>query len=102
MIDRTELDRIAELARLRLTEEEATRLVADCRSILEHFDTIKGVDVEVATPSVAPAGAAPLREDRVAPDALELPPAETAPAWREGFFVLPRLPAMDGADEPDS
>jgi aspartyl-tRNA(Asn)/glutamyl-tRNA(Gln) amidotransferase subunit C len=102
MIDRSELDRIAELARLHLTEEQAARLVADCRSILDYFDSIKGVDLGDTAPQAEPAQAAPLREDRVAPDPLEIPPAQLAPAWRDGFFVLPRLPAMDDVDEPDS
>lgn len=105
MIDHDDLKRIAELARLRLTDDEADRLARDCGSILEHFDAIRGLDVTGAEPAGELELAAPLREDRVDGDPLRRRPQEMAPAWRDGFYVLPRLPAMEGeaaaGDEPD-
>jgi aspartyl-tRNA(Asn)/glutamyl-tRNA(Gln) amidotransferase subunit C len=93
-IAREELERIAGLARLELSEDEAERLTRDCGAILDYFQTLR----ELALDDVAdesPAGAAPLREDRAGADRLLRPLRELAPAWRDGFFVLPRLPAMD-------
>jgi Asp-tRNA(Asn)/Glu-tRNA(Gln) amidotransferase C subunit len=37
----------------------------------------------------------PLREDVVRPDPLALPAADLAPEWREGYFVVPKLGAME-------
>ena len=41
-------------------------------------------------------GPAVLREDRVDPIPLARPPADLAPEFRDGFFLVPRLPGMDG------
>jgi aspartyl-tRNA(Asn)/glutamyl-tRNA(Gln) amidotransferase subunit C len=97
-IKRTDIEKVAKLARLELDDEELDALTHDCRSILEFFETIRDVDVEGATPTGALEHPAPTRDDRVDHDRLERPPAEMAPDWREGYFVLPRLPALDGGD----
>ena len=39
---------------------------------------------------------APLRADEVRPVPLAYPPSAFAPDFREGFFVVPRLEAMEG------
>ena len=100
-IDRSDLRRIAELARLSLSEVETERLTQDCQAILEYFETIRGIGAGTDEPTGTDL-AAPLREDRTDCDPLEGPLDELAPAWRDGYFVLPRLPAMDaeaGEDE---
>lgn len=101
-IDRSELRRIAELARLRLSEPEVERLTRDCGAILEYFETIRDVGPEGGGQSAGVGRAAPLREDRADCDSLLSPLAELAPAWRDGYFVLPRLPAMDAEAEDES
>lgn len=101
-IDRSELRRIAELARLRLSEPEVERLTRDCGAILEYFETIHDVGPDSGGPMAGGVRLAPLREDRADCDPLLRPLAEMAPAWRGGYFVLPRLPAMDAEVEDDS
>ena len=96
MIKRSDVEKVAALARLELGDDELEALTRDCQSILEYFEAIREVDVEGATPAGALERPAPTRDDRVEHDPLERPPAEAAPDWREGFFVLPRLPALDG------
>lgn len=93
-IERDELEGIADLARLELGAAEIEALVRECKAILEHFEAIHRVDV---SQSGGVDGELPLlvREDAVECDVLKRSLAEIAPAWREGFFVLPRLPAMD-------
>jgi aspartyl-tRNA(Asn)/glutamyl-tRNA(Gln) amidotransferase subunit C len=98
-IDRTDLERIAELARLQLSEEELRKFTRDCQAILAYFEAIRGLDVTDAAPAGALENPTPMREDSVGGDRLERAPAEIAPAWREGYFVLPRLPAMDAEGE---
>ena len=94
-ITRSELQKLAELARLRLRDDEASGLANDCRSILDYFSAIRGLDVAGASTPAEQGRRAPLRADDVDCDPLERPLADLAPDWREGFFVLPRLPAMD-------
>lgn len=97
-----ELARIAELARLQLDAEETARLARDCDAILEYFARIEEVaDVpdRHSTSAESEAEAAPLRLDSPGHDPLDRPLAEIAPEWRDGFFLLPRLPALD-ADTP--
>jgi aspartyl-tRNA(Asn)/glutamyl-tRNA(Gln) amidotransferase subunit C len=93
-IERSYLKKIAELARLELSEEEATRLTRDCQAILEYFEAIRQIDSE-ADASEGVERSAPLRQDIVDCDPLEDPLRDLAPLWRDGYFVLPRLPAMD-------
>jgi aspartyl-tRNA(Asn)/glutamyl-tRNA(Gln) amidotransferase subunit C len=97
-IKRADIERVAALARLELDDAELDALTRDCRSILEFFEAIRDVDVEGATPIGALEHATPARADHVEHDRLERPPAEMAPDWREGYFVLPRLPALDAGD----
>ncbi|MEE9133725.1 MAG: Asp-tRNA(Asn)/Glu-tRNA(Gln) amidotransferase subunit GatC [Gemmatimonadota bacterium] len=98
-ISRSELERIAELASLELSEEEAERLTRDCQAILEYFEIVRGADTGDAAPAGPLEHAGPPREDSADCDPLRRRLDEIAPAWREGYFVLPRLPAMD-ADIP--
>lgn len=111
-----EIRRIAALARLRLEQGEAERMARDMRSILDHMAVLGG-----AAPAAAPgsgvtetqAGArpggrhsgaqeSPAEPDETKPDPLSLPLSRLAPDWRDGFFVVPRLPGMAGASgEPD-
>lgn len=101
MIDRNEIARIASLARLQLDAQEADRLAADCGAILEYFVGLRDIDVGDAEPGDASQRPTPTREDRPDGDPLALTPEEMAPVWREGYYALPRLPAMDGDVEPD-
>ncbi len=94
-VGRADLERLAELARLDLRADEVGDLSRDCRSILEYFAAIRDLEVAGAAPAGAREGPAPLRADRLDSDRLDRALSEVAPDWREGFFVLPRLPAME-------
>jgi aspartyl-tRNA(Asn)/glutamyl-tRNA(Gln) amidotransferase subunit C len=101
-IEQSELRKIAELARLRLSEGEAERLIRDCEAILNYFEAIREVESEDGATTAGSERTAPLREDRADCDPLRSPLSEMAPAWRDGYFVLPRLPAMDVETEGES
>lgn len=100
-IERSDVERIGELARLELSSEELDSLTHDLQLILDHFEALRELDLS----GVAAAGAlerpTPLREDLLDCDPLERSLESMAPEWREGFFVLPRLPALD-VDELDA
>ncbi len=101
MIDRNRIARIAALARLHLDDAEADRLAADCEAILDYFETIRDLGPSDVESTGSSERSAPLREDRADGEPLALTPEEMAPAWREGYYVLPRLPALDADVEPD-
>jgi aspartyl-tRNA(Asn)/glutamyl-tRNA(Gln) amidotransferase subunit C len=93
--ERKDLEKVAGLARLQLSRDEAERLTRDCRSILRYFQVVRDADVAGTRPLGALEHAAPLRDDCVDSEPLDHPLHEIAPAWRDGYFILPRLPAMD-------
>lgn len=101
-IDPAEVRRIARLAGLRLGEDEVERLAVELGDILAHFlalppleraESPGGVDRR----SLPARPGSPLRGDEPGSDPLGHPPEEAAPAWREGLFVVPRLPGLDEA-----
>jgi len=93
---------VAALARLRLRAEEVARLTEQLNDILAHVAELAAADTSAVEPEPATEWPAPLRSDDAAPDPLELPPARLAPAWEDGFFTVPRLPAMDTRGEAAS
>jgi aspartyl-tRNA(Asn)/glutamyl-tRNA(Gln) amidotransferase subunit C len=94
---------IARLARLALDDDEVRRYTRDLNAILEHVEAIAAVTGPDDAPERGEAGAAPLRPDEPGADPLQLPAAASAPDWRDGFFVVPRLAALgsDGALDRD-
>jgi aspartyl-tRNA(Asn)/glutamyl-tRNA(Gln) amidotransferase subunit C len=51
MIDRAQVDHVARLARLELTEEESERMVRELSSILEHIEAITALDLADVPPT---------------------------------------------------
>ncbi len=100
-ITREEILLIADLARLRLTDPEAEDLSHDLNQILEYVDTLASLQVPEGErlrlgPSEAPERAA----GQIPPDPMAHPPADSAPDFRDGFFVVPSPPSLGGADDP--
>ena len=52
----------------------------------------------VAPPFLAGPTQVTLRPDEVRPAVLTRSPAQMAPEFRHGFFVVPKLGAMEGAE----
>ena len=97
-----EVQSIAKLAKLRLTSDEVAAMSHQLSSILEHMDALGRVDASELEPVIGVAdGAARLRPDVPGSDPLANAPAQIAPDWRDGFFVVPRLAALD-ADTIDA
>lgn len=88
---------IAALARLKPDADAVARLTEELNGILDHVRALERLDLP-GSGDAGPAFADPtrFREPDLPPDALrEGAPAESAPRWEEGFFVVPRLPALD-------
>jgi len=98
-VTRGEVRRIAGLGRLVLTQEEEGRLTDEMNRILEHVEALGRVDVTgvEGTEGLFQEGT-PFRRAGAGPDPLQGHPSGFAPDWREGFFVVPRLPAVSGMD----
>ncbi len=97
-IGAAEVRRIAELAEIAVAEDELPELVRQVDRIVGY---VAQLDSLATDDGVAPFVPGPqqtaLREDVVHPTPLEPGPAEMAPAWREGYFTVPRLSAMEDA-----
>lgn len=98
-VSKDEVERIAALARLRLEGAESERLAEDLSSILAHMETLGEADIsEVSAVGDMTEWPAPFRDPEQNPDPLAASPEHLAPAWREGFFIVPRLPGVEGSD----
>lgn len=91
-MDRDELRKIAELARITLSEEERERFAEELTSILEYFDQLQQVD----TSGVSPASHAadlegPLRADRSHHYARPAELLRESESSEGDFFVVPRI-----------
>ncbi len=107
-VDEDEVRRVARLARLELEEDEVARLAEELGRILDHVDALEDVELDDLREPERPAGSdgeppdpaadAPpaFRPDVPSPDPMAAGPERAAPDWRDGFFVVPRLPAMEG------
>jgi aspartyl-tRNA(Asn)/glutamyl-tRNA(Gln) amidotransferase subunit C len=92
MLARDEVEAIAQLARLHLTDEEIEHMRVDLGAILDYFKTL----ADVNTDGVAPMTHAvpmdlPLRADIVAPSLSAGEALAGAPAKADDLFVVPSI-----------
>ena len=93
-----EVRQIAELARLRVTEEEIPAIVEHFAKMLDFVETLNEVDVEGIEPDLHPERSAEsLREDRLRSHQEPGGPIdrqrvlENSPRAHDAFFVTPRV-----------
>ncbi|MFQ5747309.1 MAG: Asp-tRNA(Asn)/Glu-tRNA(Gln) amidotransferase subunit GatC [Gemmatimonadota bacterium] len=96
-VDLTQVRHVARLARLELDETEVERLAEEMSVILGHFEALADVEAEGSRRPVGRGLETRLRADEPDPDPLARAPQALAPEWRDGLFLVPRLPAMDAA-----
>ena len=92
MLSREEVEHVARLARLVLTDDERTRYTGQLNEILAYVEKLKELDVDGVVPT---AHAIPLenvfRPDRVHPSFEREDMLANAPERSEGFFKVPRI-----------
>ena len=91
-IDRDEVARIAELARLEIPPEQVDRLVAQLSQVLDFAATLHQLDLEGCEPTVFAPADAPLRADE--PNGRRLGAERAlaaAPEGEGGFFLVPPI-----------
>lgn len=87
-----EVEHVALLSRLRLTEEEKTHLRDDLNVILEQFEILKQADTEGVPPTAhAMTLQNVFREDVAQPSLQREEFLREAPDGRDEFFVVPRI-----------
>lgn len=95
-INKTDVEKIAELARLELTSEETRSFTLQLGSILEYIEKLGELDTSSVEPmshcSTAAGGAEyARRDDEVKPSLGQKTATENAPDAEAGFFRVPKV-----------
>jgi aspartyl-tRNA(Asn)/glutamyl-tRNA(Gln) amidotransferase subunit C len=92
MIDREQVVRVAELARLRISEEEVEKFTVQLGSIIEFVEQLKGIDTADIEPTcfLAPLHD-PTRPDVERPSLPRDELLQNGPEVKDGFFVVPKV-----------
>lgn len=92
-MDAEQLRRLAKLVHVHLGPDEESSLAAELTSMLGHLDALRAVEngPELDPPRY-PGGHTRLRKDEPGADGLVTPAKELAPAWHDGYFLVPRVP----------
>ncbi len=99
-VTREEVLKIARLAELEVDEEALSLLAEQMSRILDYVAQISSVAAsESVKPFIPGPDAARFRPDEVKPWPLARGPAELAPAFRDGFFLVPKLGQFEVPEE---
>ena len=92
MIDREQVLRIAELARLKLSEAEIGNFTGQLGSILEYVKQLDEVDTAKVEPTcfMEPSHD-PLRDDTEKPSLSQEESLQNGPKVKKGFFAIPKV-----------
>ncbi|MCG8554189.1 MAG: Asp-tRNA(Asn)/Glu-tRNA(Gln) amidotransferase subunit GatC [Proteobacteria bacterium] len=95
-ISQQQVQHVAELARLALSERESERLRSDLHRILDYMAQLDGLDVSGVLPTLHPLSApARMRADRPEPSLARKTVLDQAPAHARGAFAVPKVPWDD-------
>lgn len=91
-VDISTVKRVAHLARIAVTEDEAERMTGELNAILGFVEQLNEVDVEGVEPmtSVSPMKMR-LREDAVTDGNIANAIVANAPVTEDNFFVVPKV-----------
>ncbi len=96
-ITREEVERIAALARLSLSDAEAARMTADLEAILGYVEQLQQLDTSDVEPTAHPLSVpTPLREDSVVPSFEAALALANAPASEDFAFLVPKVIEGEG------
>ena len=91
-----EVRHVARLAELAVPEDELGRLVQQLNRIVEYVAQLDRLPAEADVEPFLPGPReVPLRDDEPGSVPLSRPPAELAPEFADGFFLVPRHEAME-------
>ena len=91
-IDTSEVERIAKLARIGITHEEATAMAGELAQIVEFVEQLQQVDIEGVAPTDQVTGLVDVwREDVVKPSMEREKVLSNVPNQRDGYIVVKRV-----------
>jgi aspartyl-tRNA(Asn)/glutamyl-tRNA(Gln) amidotransferase subunit C len=91
-IDRKEIERIAKLAKLKLSEEEIVRYEKDINEILNYMDKLNELDTSNVRPLNYPIEKeTSFREDKISPSVSREEALKNAPVNDGEFFKVPKV-----------
>ena len=91
-ITRSDVEHVAQLARLRFSEDQLVLFTEQLNTLLSYFDKLQEVDttgIEPSTHAVSMCNA--FREDRVRLSSPEADALKNAPASERGCFKVPKI-----------
>ena len=91
-VDAETVKRVAQLARIRVSDDEAEALTGELNAILGFVEQLNEVDVDGVEPmtSVLPM-AMKMREDRVTDGGAAADIVANAPHSEDGYFLVPKV-----------
>ncbi len=91
-VDKATVRRIARLARIKITDEEAQGLEKELSGILDWVKQLDEVDTSSVEPMTRVVGQAlPMRDDVVTDGEIAEAVTRNAPKSEDGFFVVPKV-----------
>jgi aspartyl-tRNA(Asn)/glutamyl-tRNA(Gln) amidotransferase subunit C len=91
-LDLPQIRRIADLARIEVTDAEARRVLEQLNDIFRMIERMQAVDTEGVEPMAHPLGGAQrLRDDAVTAVDQRAANLANAPAQQDGLFLVPRV-----------
>ncbi|MEM6780786.1 MAG: Asp-tRNA(Asn)/Glu-tRNA(Gln) amidotransferase subunit GatC [Pseudomonadota bacterium] len=91
-MDKQTVQKVAKLARLAITDEEADKMVSELGGILKWVEQLGEVDTDNVEPLANVANIElRLREDEITDGGVQDDVLENAPESLEGFFVVPKV-----------
>ena len=91
MVDKNWVEKIALLARLKLTEEEVETFSKQLGDILNFVEHLSDLDTSDVPPYIQKSQETPMREDKVEDSLPREEALMNAPQKEEGFFVVPKI-----------
>ena len=87
-----EVEEIAQLARLDLTDDEKERFSGQLSAILDYFERMQALDTSDVPPTASVTGlVGVMREDEVRPSLSQAQALANAPAQEAGFVTVPAV-----------
>jgi len=96
MIDREEVKKVANLARLNITEDEEVAFTTQLNSILEYFDQLSELDTTDVKPTTRAIETSNItRTDTLTPFPAKEDLLKAAPEQQGEFFRVPKIISSD-------
>ena len=101
MIDRKQVQHVATLARLKLSDDEMARFTSQLGAVIDYINQLDEVDTTDVAPMSHPSDLVNVFRDDVTRPSLDRDAAlANAPRRRDGFFVVP--PVLEWASPEES